>query len=122
MLGRPAEARQVLDGILAKHPDHAAALRARGQFALADRNPAEAERWLRQSVAIAPHDYQAQWLLYQALHQGDKRDEAREQLQIAEEVKDRTERLGELRSRKLAERPLDPNLHYEMSMLLIQIG
>jgi predicted Zn-dependent protease len=122
MLGRGAEARQVLDGVLARHPDHANALRTRGQFALADRNPAEAERWLQKAVAADPNDYQSQWLLFQALQQQDKLDQARAQLRVAEQVKDRTERLGELQSRKLTERPLDPALHYEMGMLLIRTG
>jgi predicted Zn-dependent protease len=120
MLGQGDEARRRLDRVLAAHPDHGAALRARGQFALADRQPAEAERWLREAAAAAPNDYQAQWLLFQALQQLDKRDEAREQLRVAEEVKDRVERLGELRSRRLAEQPLDPALHYEMGRLLMR--
>lgn len=122
MLGRGAEARQLLDGVVARHPDHAAALRTRGQFALADRNPAEAETWLRRAAAADPADYQSQWLLFQALQQQDKADAAREQLRVAEQVKDRTERLGELQSRKLAEQPLDPALHYEMGVLLIRTG
>ena len=110
-VGRGAEARQLFDRVLARHPDHAAALRTRGQFALADRDPAEAERWLRRAVAAAPSDYQSHWLLFQALQQSGQADAARDQLQVAEGVKDRTERIGELQSRKLAERPLDPALH-----------
>jgi Tfp pilus assembly protein PilF len=37
-------------------------------------------------------------------------------------VKDRSERIAELRSRKLAEQPLDPALHYEMGVLLLRAG
>ena len=122
MLGRGAAARRLLEGVLARHPDHATALRVRGQFALADGDAVEAERWLRRAVAAAPNDYQAQWLLFQALQQEDKRDEAAARLKVAEEVKDRGERLVELRSRTLAERPLDPALHYEMGVLLVRAG
>jgi tetratricopeptide (TPR) repeat protein len=122
MLGRGPDARRHLDDVLARHPDHPAALRTRGQFALADGNPGEAEGWLRRAAAAAPNDYQAQYFLFQALQQQDKTAEARAQLRVTEEVKDRTERLSELRSRKLTERPLDPALHYEMGMLLIRTG
>jgi predicted Zn-dependent protease len=122
MLDRGAEARGLLDLVLARHPDNAAALRTRGQFALADRDPPEAERWLRRAVAAAPSDYQSHWLLFQALQQSGQADAARAQLQVAEGVKDRTERIGELQSRKLAERPLDPALHVEMGVLMIRTG
>jgi protein O-GlcNAc transferase len=122
MLDRGPEARRLLDGVLARHANHANALRTRGQFALTDRDPAEAERWLRQAVAVAPDDYQTQWLLFQALQQAGREDEARAQLRITEDVKDRSERLGELQSRRLAERPLDPALYYEMGMLLVRTG
>lgn len=122
MVGRADDARRVLDGVLAAHPDNPTALRTRGQFALADGNPAEAEGWLRRAAGAAPNDYQTQWLLFQALQQQNRAAEAREQLRVAEDVKDRTERLGELRSRRLGEHPLDPALHYEMGMLLIRTG
>jgi tetratricopeptide (TPR) repeat protein len=122
MLGHPAEARQTIDRVLARHPDDAGALRTRGQFALADRDPVAAEAWLRRATAADPADYQCQWFLFQALQQQGKSAEARVQLWVAEEVKDRTERLSELRSRKLAEKPLDPALHYEMGLLLLRTG
>src|SRR5262249_32639896 len=122
MVNRGAEARQLLDGVLARHPDHAAALRTRGQFALADRDPAAAEQWLRRAVAAAPNDYQTHWLLFQALQQSGQTEAARAELKVALGVKDQTERLGELQSRKLAERPLDPALHYEMGALFLRTG
>jgi tetratricopeptide (TPR) repeat protein len=127
MLGREEQARQMLDAVLAQHPGHALALRTRGQFALTtDHQPAQAEAWLRRAVKVAPNDYQAQFLLHQALQQQPDRPgkaaEADAQLKIAEEVKDRAERLGELSSRKLSERPLDPALHCEMGVLLLRSG
>jgi predicted Zn-dependent protease len=122
MLGRRADAGQTLDRVLAAHPTDAGALRTRGQFALADRDPAAAEAWLRRAVAADPADYQSQWFLFQALQQQGKAADARAQLRVAEDVKDRIERLSELRSRKLTERPLDPALHYEMGLLLIRTG
>ncbi len=118
MLDRGEQARQILDGVLEAHPEHMLALRMRGQFALTDREPQRAERWLRRAAAVSPNDYQTHWLLVQALHQQKKTAEAQQELKLAESIKDRSERLGELRSRKMSEQPLDPALHCEMGILL----
>jgi tetratricopeptide (TPR) repeat protein len=122
MLDRPQQARDILEAVLKAHPDHAPALRTRGQLALADSQPARAEVWLRQAVRLSPGDYQANYLLLQALQQQNKTEEARKQKRITEELRDRAERLGQLRSRTLSEHPLDPALHYEMGMLLMRAG
>ena len=97
------------------------ALRTLGQFAFSDSQPGEAEKWLRRAVVSLPNDYQTQWFLYESLRQQGKPD-AVAQLKVAEQVRERSERLGELQSRKLAEQPLDPALHYEMAMLLMRAG
>ena len=120
--GRRADAVRVVEEALARHPDHGLLLRTRGQLALADQQPAEGERYFRRAADVLRDDYQAQWLLYQSLQQQGKVDEAKVQLARAEAVKDRSERLGELRSRKLAEQPLDPALHLEMGTLLLRTG
>jgi predicted Zn-dependent protease len=122
MLGRGDQARQILAAVLEAHPRHGLALRTRGQLALADQQPALAEGWLRRAVEVWPNDYQAHWLLFQAFQQQDKADEARAQLRKTEAIKERAERLGELKSRKLSEQPLDPALHYEMGVLLLRNG
>ncbi|QDU19147.1 tetratricopeptide repeat protein [Urbifossiella limnaea] len=120
MTKRGADARRLLDAALAAHPDHALCLRARGQVALTGEPPdlAGAEEFLRRAAAAAPDDYQAAWSYSEALRQRGKTAEAKVELARAEGVRDRLERLGELRSRKLAEQPLDPALHYEMGVLL----
>lgn len=121
MLDRKAEARRTLENVLARHPDHALALRTLGQFSLSENQPAAAEEYLRKAVARLPNDYTANWLLYESLRQQGKPDAAA-QLKTAEEVRDRSERLGELQSRKLAAQPLDPALHVEMATLLMRTG
>ena len=121
-LGRRDEARQLLDRVLERHPDNGVCLRTRGQIALMDDKKAEAEPWLRRAAAVMPDDYQSQWLLFEVLRQQGKLEEAKEQNRRADEVKDRVARLSELQSRKLAEFPLDPTLHYEMGTLLIRTG
>lgn len=122
LLGDGELARRVLDAALEAHPEHGLALRTRGQFALADRQPEEAERWLRRAKKVWPNDYQVQWFLFQSLQQQSKTEPARLELLEAERLKERAERLGELSSRKLSERPLDPALHYEMGILLLHNG
>ncbi len=122
MTRRGAEARALLDAALARHPDSGACLRARGQVALTG-DPTDlpgAEGFLRRAVAAMPDDYQANWSLAEALRQQGKTAESKAQLARAEEIRDRAERLGELRSRRLAEQPLDATLHYEMGVLLLK--
>ncbi|HEY1191731.1 MAG TPA: tetratricopeptide repeat protein [Gemmata sp.] len=124
ILGRADDARRMIDAALAGHPDDVACLRTRGQLALTARpsDPAAAEVDLRRAAALAPNDYQTQNLLFQALQQQGKIEEAKERLKLAEGVRERGERISELSSRKLAEFPLDPALHYEMGHLLLAGG
>jgi tetratricopeptide (TPR) repeat protein len=122
MQGRGEEGRRLLDDALLAHPDHPMCLRTLGQLELnAGRKP-QAEAALRRAATSLPDDYQAQWLLFQALQQQGKQVEAKEQLTRAEEVKERNEHFAELTSRKLAEHPLDPALHYEMGAILARTG
>lgn len=122
MLGRGREARALLERVLAGHPDDGPSWRTLGQADLVARDPEAAEKSLRRAAELLPHDYQAQQLLFQALQQQGKIVEARAQVKVAEEIRERTERVGELTSRKLAESPLDPALHYEMGKLLMDSG
>ena len=122
MLNRRDEARQLLDAALAIQPDHGLALRTYGQLALLEQKPAEAEQWLRKALTTFENDYQTQYMLLRALLQQGKQAEAKVQVKITEEVKDRAERVGELQSRKLGEKPLDPALHVEMALILLRSG
>jgi tetratricopeptide (TPR) repeat protein len=83
--------------------------------------PAEAEKWLRRAADRLPNEYQTQWFYYESLRQQGK-PEAAPQLKVAEAVREQSERLGELQSRRLAEQPLDPALHVEMAALLMRTG
>jgi predicted Zn-dependent protease len=121
-VGRRDEARRLLDSALQHEPEHGLCLRTRGQFALMDDQKAEAERWLRRAVAALPEDHQSHWLLFEALRQQGKIAEAQEQNRVADAVKERASRITELQSRRLAEFPLDPTVHFEMGSLLIQTG
>lgn len=123
MLNRKEEARRMLEAAIEKQPENGLALRTLGQFTLSDANgrPAEAEAYLRRAAQLLPDDYQSQWLLYESVRQQGKPDAAA-LLKAAEAVRDRSERIGELQSRRLAEQPLEPALHVEMAGLLMQSG
>ena len=122
MTNRAGEAVALLEGVLREWPDHGMALRTRGQFALADFEPAGAREWLARAATALPNDYQTQFLLYQALQQSGKTAEADEQLKRAEDVRKQSSQLTDLRSRRLAERPLDPALYVELGGLLLNTG
>lgn len=123
LLSRGDEAERVIDEALRKYPDNGQCLRTRGQISLLRGRPAEAEVALRRAVELLPSDYQAHQLLFQSLQQQpNKVGEAKAQLKVAETVRDRTEQILDLSSRKLAEFPLDPSLHTAMGRLMIQNG
>ncbi len=121
MLDKGETAKQLLDAVLEVHPNHARSLTTRAQFALADMQPDKAETWLRRATVLTPDDYQTQFFLFNALEQQHK-PEAKTQLRIANETMERAQRLGDLRTRKLSEQPLDPALHCEMGVLLLRRG
>jgi len=122
MLGRDEQAEQILDEVLAVHPDHALALRTRGQFLISDGKPAQAEPMLKRAAAVAPDDYLSQFLFYESLQKQNKTAEAEAQLQVANAAKERAERLGDLQSRRMYEQPLNPALHYELGVILLRGG
>ena len=122
MTNRSEEATALLDGVLKTHPDHGPALRTRGQFALSELDPGEAVKWLGRAAQVLPNDYQTQYLYSQSLQQAGRTEEAADQLNRAEAVKVQAIQLSELRTRRLAERPLDPVLYTEMGTLLLKTG
>jgi tetratricopeptide (TPR) repeat protein len=121
-LGQTRQARQTLDAVLAAHPDDALALRTRGQMSLVAGDLAEAEGWLTRAARAAPYDYQAQWSLYQCLQQAGKDQEAKKQEEKARRLKDLRERLNEVTTAKLRDRPDDPAVHAEMGIILLALG
>ncbi|MCI0681202.1 MAG: tetratricopeptide repeat protein [Gemmataceae bacterium] len=120
-LGQTQSARDLLDELLAGQARHALALRVRGEVEMAH-DPVQAEAWFRKSIDAFPFDYQAQFLLSQALSRQDKPSEAQAQRIAADALKDRAERLGDLMSRRMSIHPHDPALHVEMGTLLISLG
>lgn len=123
MLGQGKQARQILDAVLAEHPEHAAGLRARGQIALMDGDPSEAARWLRRAVRAAPADSETSWALYQALKLLPGQEAtAKEEAARFGRLKAQAEQFGDIITRKMSEHPHDPALHCELGTLLIRMG
>jgi Flp pilus assembly protein TadD len=121
---RPAEARALLDAVLAENPEHGLALRYRGKVELLAESGdlAAAERWLREAVRVRPTDYRTRNDLVQCLRRQHKDDAAREEAAVAEKLKSRQERLAEIRGREMSLRPHDPALHCEMGVLCDSLG
>jgi tetratricopeptide (TPR) repeat protein len=122
MLGRGKKGHALLAAVLAEHPWHGLALRTRGQMALTAGRPAEAEKWLQRAVRALPHDYHSHYALFQSLRQQKKDKEAAAQLARAQGLKNHLERLHEIISRTMSERPNDPALYCELGTLLLRTG
>jgi tetratricopeptide (TPR) repeat protein len=121
-LGQVKRARQILESVIAEHPEHGRALLLLGRIIMSNSQPEEAEEWLRRAAKLLPHDYQAQWQLYDCLkRQENKTAESQAQLAVAEALRDLSVRQSEI-SRQLAVRPHDASLHFELGMLLVKLG
>jgi tetratricopeptide (TPR) repeat protein len=119
--GRTAAARELLDTLLAYHPQHAEGLCERGQLALQAGRPAEAERWLRRALALAPFDRDSNYNLVQCLLHQDKAEQARPHQARLERLSADLQRAADL-TRKVAASPKDPALRHEIGVLLLRNG
>jgi Flp pilus assembly protein TadD len=121
-LGQREEGIALLDQALREQPDYGPALRERGRLALAAEEFAEAEKWFRQGQQVLPYNYEVNWGLYQALQSLGKMDQAQAQLAKAQQLKNGFERIHEIRTHEMTQRPGDPGLHAELGEMLIQTG
>jgi tetratricopeptide (TPR) repeat protein len=120
-LGNTAAARDLLDGLLAAHPDHARALAARGRVALAEDDPAGAEKWLRQAVERAPEDAAALISLQSALSLQGKADEAKQLEPRINQIKTDLKRYTEV-VLAIANDPRNPALRTEAATICQRLG
>lgn len=120
---RQAEARQLLDQVLAAHPDDFAALLLYGEIERQDERYSEAERWLRKAVALKPLDHRPRYALHLALAgQPDRQEEAEAERKRWESDRQQSLRLTTLLRGDLANRPNDPDLAAEAGELLLKFG
>jgi Tfp pilus assembly protein PilF len=123
-LGQADTARQVLDDLLAHHPDNAIALVERGRLALAresGESPAAAETWLRRAVASMPYDPHANYLLAQSLRSQGKEDEARPYEAARERIEKDFTAL-EAAVGRVARSPADPEPRLEAGLICLRNG
>jgi predicted Zn-dependent protease len=119
--GETADADALLEGVLAKHPGHAAALRERGILLLHQGRPADAEPWLQKSYFEMPQEPATGYNLYLCLQQLGKDREAKEQLARYEATSAKNDRLRQL-IHDQADRPNDPKLLCEIGALYLETG
>jgi len=121
-MGRNREARELLDEVLAEHPNHGLALLTRGQIDQVNGQLEQAETWLRRAAEVLPYDYKTHWALTECLRQEGKTEEAQTEEAYANRLKDRWERYSEIASHQLTQRPNDPDLYCEMGKLMLELG
>jgi tetratricopeptide (TPR) repeat protein len=121
-LGQLQEAEQTVDRVLAEDRHFPPAVAIKGTLTLALGRPAEAERWLREVLAMDAANYQAQYSLAQSLRHQGKDQEA----EVAEDRVKVLEADG-VRIRKIIQEdinhsPNDPALRTEVGNILIRSG
>ena len=77
---------------------------------------------MRAAVRVKPGDYQTRYALVQCLRQADKPDAARAEAEMAEKLRDRRERLADLRHNQIVKHPHDPALRCEAGVLCDCLG
>jgi tetratricopeptide (TPR) repeat protein len=121
-LHEPDEARQLLDELLARRPDHAAALTERGRLAYNAGRPEEAVEWLRRAAAAAPPcDCVPHRLLYQYLQVMRKDEEALRWLGLLRQREAESLRVDRL----VLQTNREPNnlaLRFEAALALLRLG
>ncbi|OWK43255.1 tetratricopeptide repeat protein [Fimbriiglobus ruber] len=117
------DARQLLDRVLAAHPNHFGALVLYGDLERQEERYAEAERWLRKALEQKPRDPTARYSLHLVLlAQPARQKDAEEERVRWEQDRDSVIRLGRLLRTELVDHPNDPDLAAEAGELLIQVG
>ena len=118
-VGQNDEAQRLLDEVLSKDGNHAAALRERGMLVL-NQNPAEAETWLRKAYDAMPQDPTASYNFYLCLQKQGKTKEAQEQLDRHNAWEAKQERLRDLMRKALTTHSKDPEVLCEIGKLYLE--
>jgi predicted Zn-dependent protease len=120
-MGQRDEARRLLAGLVAQHPQHAQAVAEMGKLVLAEGQLAEAERWLRRAAELAPHERDNLYSLAQCLNRAGKKEEAQQWLARLKQLEDDWERIKVL-TQEYSKAPRDPALRYEGGIILLRNG
>ena len=118
-LGDRAKAIPLLDGLLAEFPDHGETLWERGELAVDEGRPAEAEGYLRRAAEMRPWDRRVQYALARCLQGQGKVKEAAPIEARVKEIDVDMARLAVIRG-ELLKKPMDANLRCEGGKLFIK--
>jgi tetratricopeptide (TPR) repeat protein len=121
LLSETAEARQLLDKVLAEHPLNSSALAERSRLALQSESAADAEKWFRQAVKVTPSEKDVLYGFSQCLEQLGKRQEAEEALATVQRIDADLQRLADLTA-LIAHHPRDAGLRCEAGQILMRNG
>jgi tetratricopeptide (TPR) repeat protein len=122
LLGRQSEAAEVLDEVLAKHPNYPSALAERGKLALNAGQQDQAETWLRRALAVAPGDATVLPQLQKCLVQMGRNDEAQALEPQLTQAKEDLKRIHQLVNHDIQANPHNADLHYEVGMIFQRAG
>jgi tetratricopeptide (TPR) repeat protein len=120
-LGNQAEARKLLDRILAQDPKHVGAM---VQYAKITTRHADAERWLRRALRVDPNDREANYRLYGVLqHDPGRKKEAKKYFTRFKSLDKAIKRADEIIGTELPRaRERTPALEYEVGTLYLTMG
>jgi tetratricopeptide (TPR) repeat protein len=121
-LGESAEAVQLVDDVLVRQPQFAAALSLRGRLALKNGQLEEAENCLRQALRHNPMDHRARYSLILCLEQSGQEEAAQQQRRQLQQMEEDVARFHDIVTKEIAQRPTDPALHCDLGQLLLRAG
>ncbi|MEI6325083.1 MAG: tetratricopeptide repeat protein [Gemmataceae bacterium] len=122
MIGREAQARTLLEKALQTLSDDYRLYSTLGQIELLTGHNEEAEAAFKKTLSIQETDYLANFSLSQALKRQGKNEESKAFLDRAEKIKTTLERLNEITSTTISQRPLDAALHRELGDIFTFLG
>lgn len=120
-LARADEAGQLLDGLLARFPDHGESLWERGELELDRGRPAAAEPFLRRASAKLPFDRRVQYAMSRCLRALDRGAEAETFDARVKQLDADLARLARVRT-EVMDRPNDVALRCEGGLLFLRNG
>jgi predicted Zn-dependent protease len=120
-LGKLDKEAQLLNELTAQHPTALPALIAKGRLARQRGRAAEAETCFRAAVAQAPHDYDANYSLWQTLEARGNQAEARKYEAATRRIE---QVIVELKAamEEFKKKPEDPDLRCRIGVLYLRMG
>jgi tetratricopeptide (TPR) repeat protein len=120
-LRQPAEARGLLEIVLAEDPRNALALAERSRLAMQEESPPEAEKWFRRALAERPSEHDLLYGLYQCLQRMGREREAAEAQAKFKAVESDLLQLHEV-IQQIAGSLHNAELRYQAGMILLRNG